>query len=132
MDGRRERWVALHGERDALGGTAASAPGSGGRGGSVDDVLPAMSDEAIFEEVIVAPRKAFPPLPDLRVIDRPGWLQIVTPSINARVMAEGWGLELASLTAANRLIATSPGPRQRMFLARCSRAATLSTAWAAG
>ena len=170
-----------------------------------------MSDEAIFEEVIVAPRKAFPPLPDLRVIERPGWLQIVTPSINtggfnevafsaldeadadrvidatiaayrelglkfrwnagpgsapadlgarlerrglvaswgrgmarattdlagqvdraivveeieeasvgaySRVMAEGWGLELASLAAANRVIAASPAPRQRMFLAR--------------
>jgi len=36
-----------------------------------------MSDEAIFEEVIVAPRRAFPLLPDLRVIERPGWLQIV-------------------------------------------------------
>lgn len=40
-----------------------------------------MSDEEIFEEVVVAPRRAFPALPDLRVIERPGWLQIVTPSI---------------------------------------------------
>jgi GNAT superfamily N-acetyltransferase len=159
----------------------------------------------------VAPRKAFPSLPDLRVIERPGWLQIVTPSIKtgglnevafsaldeedadrvidatiaeyrelglkfrwnagpgsapadlgarlerrglvaswgrgmartttdlpgerdraivveaidqaslgafSRVMAEGWGLELAPLVAANRLIAASRAPRQRMFLAR--------------
>ena len=35
----------------------------------------------LFEEVIVAPRRAFPRLPDLQVIERPGWLQIVTPSI---------------------------------------------------
>ncbi|MEJ7596284.1 MAG: GNAT family N-acetyltransferase [Kofleriaceae bacterium] len=35
----------------------------------------------VLEEVIVTPRRAFPRLPDLRVIERPGWLQIVTPSI---------------------------------------------------
>lgn len=35
----------------------------------------------LLEEVIVAPRRAFPRLPDLQVIERPGWLQIVTPSI---------------------------------------------------
>jgi len=34
-----------------------------------------------FEEVMVTPRWAFPRLPDLRVIERPGWLQIITPSI---------------------------------------------------
>jgi GNAT superfamily N-acetyltransferase len=35
----------------------------------------------LVHEVIVTPRRAFPRLPDLRVIERPGWLQIVTPSI---------------------------------------------------
>lgn len=40
-----------------------------------------LTDDEIFEEVIVAPRRAFPVLPDMRVIERPGWLQIVTPSI---------------------------------------------------
>lgn len=35
----------------------------------------------LLDEVIVAPRRAFPRLPDLRVIERPGWLQIITPSI---------------------------------------------------
>jgi hypothetical protein len=35
----------------------------------------------LLEEVIVTPRRAYPRLPDLRVIERPGWLQIVTPSI---------------------------------------------------
>lgn len=44
-------------------------------------MLPALSDEVIFEEVIVSPRRSFPALPDLRVIERPGWLQIVTPSM---------------------------------------------------
>jgi GNAT superfamily N-acetyltransferase len=32
-------------------------------------------------EVIVTPRRRFPRLPDLQVIERPGWLQIITPSI---------------------------------------------------
>jgi len=35
----------------------------------------------LLEEVIVVPRWSFPTLPDLQVIERPGWLQIVTPSI---------------------------------------------------
>ena len=40
-----------------------------------------LSPEETLEEVVVTPQRAFPPLPDLRVIERPGWLQIVTPSI---------------------------------------------------
>jgi hypothetical protein len=40
-----------------------------------------LSAQEIFDEVIVAPRRAYPPLPDLRVVERPGWLQIITPSI---------------------------------------------------
>lgn len=35
----------------------------------------------LLEEVIVTARRAFPRLPDLEVIERPGWLQIITPSI---------------------------------------------------
>jgi GNAT superfamily N-acetyltransferase len=35
----------------------------------------------VFHEVVVTPRRAFPRLPELRVIERPGWLQIVTPTI---------------------------------------------------
>lgn len=35
----------------------------------------------LLEEVIVTPRRSFPRLPDLQVIERPGWLQIITPSI---------------------------------------------------
>ena len=42
-----------------------------------------MTSIDVLEEVVVAPRRAFPRLPDLQVIERPGWLQIVTPSIKA-------------------------------------------------
>ncbi len=40
-----------------------------------------MTDAEIFDEVIVTPRDAFPRFPDVRVIERAGWLQIVTPSL---------------------------------------------------
>ena len=36
----------------------------------------------LLHEVVVTPRYAFPRVPALRVIERPGWLQIVTPTIN--------------------------------------------------
>ncbi len=42
----------------------------------------------LLEEVIVTPRRAFPRLPDLQVIERPGWLQIVTPSIKTGSLNE--------------------------------------------
>ncbi|HZI07411.1 MAG TPA: hypothetical protein VEZ71_25560, partial [Archangium sp.] len=34
-----------------------------------------------LREVLESPRRAFIPLPDTRVIERPGWLQLVTPSL---------------------------------------------------
>ncbi|HUS28583.1 MAG TPA: hypothetical protein VMZ53_08740, partial [Kofleriaceae bacterium] len=37
----------------------------------------------LLDEVIVIPRRAYPRLPDLQVIERPGWLQIITPSIRS-------------------------------------------------
>ena len=40
-----------------------------------------MTADDVFDEVFVATRHAYPPLPDLRVVERPGWLQIITPSI---------------------------------------------------
>jgi len=43
-------------------------------------VLPAWPDEAILEEVFVTPRSASLPVPDSRRIERPGWVQIITPS----------------------------------------------------
>jgi GNAT superfamily N-acetyltransferase len=40
-----------------------------------------MDDAAVLHEVLVASRRAFVPMPDTRVIERPGWMQIVTPSL---------------------------------------------------
>lgn len=39
------------------------------------------TEARLLDEVVVAPRRAYPRLPDLIEIQRPGWLQIVTPSI---------------------------------------------------
>ncbi len=39
-----------------------------------------LSTEELLVEVVEPPRRAFVQLPDLRVIERPGWLQLVTPS----------------------------------------------------
>lgn len=41
----------------------------------------ALTDAELLEEVLVAPRRAYVRNPDLRVIDRPGFLQLVTPSL---------------------------------------------------
>jgi GNAT superfamily N-acetyltransferase len=38
------------------------------------------SDDALVHELIVVPRRAFTPWSGTEVIDRPGWLQLVTPS----------------------------------------------------
>jgi GNAT superfamily N-acetyltransferase len=38
------------------------------------------TESELLEEVVAAPRGAWVPLPDLRIIERPGWFQIVTPS----------------------------------------------------
>ena len=42
-------------------------------------MLPGWDAGALLEEVLVPPRRAFVPLPGLRVVERPGWLQLVTP-----------------------------------------------------
>jgi GNAT superfamily N-acetyltransferase len=42
-----------------------------------------MTEEQIRDEVLVAPRRAFIQTPDLRVIERPGWMQIITPSFTS-------------------------------------------------
>jgi GNAT superfamily N-acetyltransferase len=44
-------------------------------------VVGALSQQEILDEVMVVSRRSFPPLPDLRLIERPGWMQIITPSI---------------------------------------------------
>lgn len=41
------------------------------------------SEAELLEQVLVAPRGAFVPLPDLEIIERPGWFQIVTPSFRS-------------------------------------------------
>jgi ribosomal protein S18 acetylase RimI-like enzyme len=46
-------------------------------------MLPAWSEDALLEEVFAAPRSVSPPLPELRRIERPGWVQILTPSFRS-------------------------------------------------
>jgi len=46
----------------------------------------ALSDQDVFEEVFVTSRRAYAVLPDLRVTERPGWLQVVTPSLGSRAL----------------------------------------------
>lgn len=43
-------------------------------------MLPAVSERELYEQVVLAPRYAYVPIPDMRVIERPGWMQLVTPS----------------------------------------------------
>lgn len=43
-------------------------------------MLPAMPRDEILAEIVERPREAYVPLPDLQVIERPGWRQLVTPS----------------------------------------------------
>ena len=47
-----------------------------------------MDDAALLHEVMVATRRAFVPLPDTRVVERPGWMQLVTPSLRGGGMNE--------------------------------------------
>lgn len=44
-------------------------------------MIAGFSREDLLHEVIVAPRAALVPLPDSRIIERPGWWQLVTPSL---------------------------------------------------
>lgn len=40
-----------------------------------------MTDDEVLHEVLVASRRAFVPMPDTRVVEQPGWMQLVTPSL---------------------------------------------------
>lgn len=40
-----------------------------------------MSRDEVLAELLEPPRQAFVPMPDTRVIERPGWRQLVTPSV---------------------------------------------------
>jgi GNAT superfamily N-acetyltransferase len=42
-------------------------------------MLPGWEGDALLEEVLAPPRRAFVPMPGLRVVERPGWAQLVTP-----------------------------------------------------
>jgi GNAT superfamily N-acetyltransferase len=44
-------------------------------------MLPAMSRDEILAEIIECPREAFVSVPDLQLIVRPGWRQLLTPSL---------------------------------------------------
>jgi GNAT superfamily N-acetyltransferase len=74
-------------------------------------VPPTLSDAAIFEEVVVTPRRAFPPMPDLRLIERPGWLQIITPSVKTGALNEVTYSALADADADAVIDATIAGYR---------------------
>lgn len=47
-----------------------------------------MSSSELLHEVLIASRRAFVPLADTRVVERPGWMQIVTPSMRDGGMNE--------------------------------------------
>ncbi|WP_266215347.1 GNAT family N-acetyltransferase [Paraliomyxa miuraensis] len=47
-----------------------------------------MNDAEALQELLMALRRAFVPLPDTRVIERPGWMQLVTPSLRDGGMNE--------------------------------------------
>ena len=42
-------------------------------------MLPGWDAAALLEEVLVPPRHAFVPMPGIRVVERPGWRQLITP-----------------------------------------------------
>jgi ribosomal protein S18 acetylase RimI-like enzyme len=51
-------------------------------------MLTGFSNEEILHEALVAPRSALVPLADTSIIERPGWWQIVTPSLTQGGMNE--------------------------------------------
>lgn len=51
-------------------------------------MIAGFSNEELLHELLVAPRSALVPLADTRLIERPGWWQIVTPSLTRGGMNE--------------------------------------------
>jgi len=47
-----------------------------------------MSRDEILAEIVESPRNAFVPVPDLQLVERPGWRQLVTPSLKRGGMNE--------------------------------------------
>jgi hypothetical protein len=58
---------------------------------------------ALLDEVLGPPRHAYLPLPDLRVIERPGWHQLITPSFKQGSM-NGVSLSLLEPSDADAII----------------------------
>jgi GNAT superfamily N-acetyltransferase len=77
-----------------------TGPSDEGRGAAFIRVETGMllgwDEQALLDEVILTPCRAYLPLPDLRVIERPGWMQIITPSFKQGSMN---GVSLAILKA---------------------------------
>ena len=45
-------------------------------------MLPAtMTREEVLSEIVLRPRLSYVPLPDMQIIERPGWRQLITPSV---------------------------------------------------
>ena len=51
-------------------------------------MIAGFSRDEILREALVGPRSALVPLPDTQIIERPGWWQIVTPSLSRGGMNE--------------------------------------------
>lgn len=62
-------------------------------------MIAGFTPEEIVHEVLVAPRAALVPLPDTQVIERPGWWQLVTPSLARGGMNEVQCSELTDAEA---------------------------------
>lgn len=71
-----------------------------------------LTEQDVFDEVVVTPRRAFPRHPDLRVIERPGWLQIVTPSLKTGGLNEVIHAQLADDEADATIAAAIAGYRK--------------------
>jgi len=55
-----------------------------------------LTEAEILEEVLVPPRRTYLRVPDLQLVDRPGWLQISTPSLRDGGMNEVVHAELTA------------------------------------
>lgn len=62
-------------------------------------MLAGFSKDEILHELFVAPRAALIPLPDTQIIERPGWWQLVTPSLRHGGLNEVMCTELADADA---------------------------------
>jgi GNAT superfamily N-acetyltransferase len=66
-------------------------------------MLPGWDEQALLDEVFLTPCRAYLPLPDLRAIERPGWMQITTPSFKQGSM-NGVSLSILDASEADAVI----------------------------